>query len=87
MDKPTFVPTSKFPDDMRIKVGPKYPDKTMELPIKGKDIEGITSNGEKVYCFRCNCQDPYCAEWRCSITGFHLNVNIIKWEYLTSLKN
>ena len=62
-------------------------NKTMELPIKGKDIEGITSNGEKVYCFRCDCQDPYCSEWRCSITGCGLIVKIVKWEYLTSLKN
>ena len=57
----------------------------MELPIKGKDIEGITSNGEKVYCFRCNCQDPYCAEWRCSITGCGLIVKIVKWEYLEQI--
>ena len=86
MDKPTFIPTSKFPDDMRIKVGPKYPDKTMELPIKGKDIVGITSNGDKAYCFRCNCGDPYCAEWRDSIGGYGLIVNIIKWEYLKDEK-
>ncbi len=26
MDKPTFIPTSKFPDH-KIKVGPKYPEK------------------------------------------------------------
>lgn len=56
----------------------------MELPIKGKDIVGITSNGDKVYCFRCNCQDPYCAEWRDSIGGYGLIVKIVKWEYLTS---
>ena len=36
MDKPTFISTSKFPNDMRIKIGPKYPDKTMD------DIRYIT---------------------------------------------
>jgi hypothetical protein len=30
MEKPTFIPTSKFPNDMRIKIRPKYPDKTIE---------------------------------------------------------
>ena len=35
-NKPTFISTSKFPNNMRIKVGPKYPDKTME------DIRYIT---------------------------------------------
>ena len=56
----------------------------MELPIKGKEIKGIDSNGNIHYCFRCNCRDPYCNEWRCSITGCGLIVNIVEWEYLTS---
>lgn len=58
----------------------------MELPIKGKDIEGITSKGSKVYCFRCDCHHQDCTEWRCSITGHALIVDIIKWEYLEHLK-
>jgi hypothetical protein len=58
----------------------------MELPIKGKDIKGITSNGDMVWCFRCNCHNTECIEWRDSITGYHLNVDIIKWEYLKDEK-
>jgi hypothetical protein len=58
----------------------------MELPIKGKDIKGITSNGDRVYCFRCNCHNQSCIEWRDSITGYHLNVDLVKWEYFKDEK-
>ena len=53
-----------------------------ELPEKGKDILGIDDVGNEYYCFRCNCQDPYCTEWRCSITGCGLMINISMWRYL-----
>jgi hypothetical protein len=52
-----------------------------ELPRKGKDIIGYTSDGEKHYVFRCNCYNPNCTEWRCSITGFGMMLKIVKWEY------
>ena len=52
-----------------------------ELPRKGRDIIGYTSNGEKKYVFRCNCHNPNCTEWRCSITGYGLMVKIVEWEY------
>lgn len=51
------------------------------LPEKGKDIIGITSSGEKRYVFRCNCHNPNCKEWRCSLTGYGMMVEIIKWKY------
>ncbi len=50
-------------------------------PEKGKDIIGIDGNGNKHYCFRCACHNKNCIEWRCSITGFGLMINIIEWEY------
>jgi hypothetical protein len=56
--------------------------KPEEYPIKGKDVNGIDSNGNIHYCFRCNCRDPYCFEWRCSITGCGLMVDIVEWEYV-----
>lgn len=52
-----------------------------ELPEKGRDIIGIDKYGEKHYCFKCNCKKPNCMEWRCSLTGFGLMVNIVKWKY------
>jgi len=53
-----------------------------QLPDKGKDIIGILPNGEKRYCFRCNCHVNNCHEWRDSITGFGLMVEIVKWKYV-----
>lgn len=52
-----------------------------ELPEKGKDIIGFTSDGEKKYVFRCNCNNPKCKEWRCSLTGMGMIVEIVQWEY------
>lgn len=52
-----------------------------ELPEKGKDIVGIDEYGSKYYCFRCACHNPKCMEWRCSITGYGLMVNIVRWTY------
>ena len=52
-----------------------------ELPEKGRDIIGIDKYGEKYYCFKCNCKNPMCMEWRCSLTGFGLMVDIVKWKY------
>ena len=54
---------------------------TDQLPEKGKNIIGIDDQGEEKYCFRCACSNPNCTEWRCSLTGFDLMVNIVKWVY------
>ena len=53
-----------------------------ELPEKNKDIIGYDKNGREYFVFRCNCQNPNCIEWRCSITGFGVMVTIIEWEYI-----
>jgi hypothetical protein len=46
-NKETFISTSKFPNDMRIKVGPKYPNKTMD------DIRHITfSCSESIHLYK-----------------------------------
>ena len=55
---------------------------TDKLPDKGKDIIGIDKYGEKSYVFRCNCHNPNCKEWRCSLTGFGILKNITKWRYI-----
>lgn len=53
-----------------------------ELPKKGKDIIGRDSGGNEHYCFLCACHNPNCTEWRCSLTGYGLLVNIIEWKYV-----
>lgn len=50
-------------------------------PLKGKDIEGYDINNERYFCFRCKCSDPDCMEWRCSVSGMHLMVDIVKYRY------
>lgn len=50
------------------------------LPEKGKDIIGIDDNGNKVYCFRCQCNNDNCIEWRSPFGGAIITV-IIKWKY------
>ena len=52
-----------------------------KLPEKGEDIIGYDSNGNKHYVFRCSCPNENCLEWRCSLTGFGMLVEIIKWKY------
>jgi hypothetical protein len=52
-----------------------------ELPEKGKDIIGIDEDGNERCCFRCACHNDKCIEWRCSITGYGLLINIVKWKY------
>ena len=52
-----------------------------QLPEKGKDIIGIDKNGDRHYCFRCACLNENCIEWRCSLTGYGLFVDIRKWIY------
>jgi len=52
-----------------------------KLPNKGMNIIGYDSDGLSYYCFRCNCKNPDCLEWKSSITGLTLIVDIIYWKY------
>ena len=52
-----------------------------KLPTKGLNIIGYDSDGISYYCFRCNCKNPNCLEWKCSITGMTLILDIISWKY------
>lgn len=51
------------------------------LPEKGEDIIAIDKDGNKHYCFRCACNNPNCKEWRCSLTGYGLIIDVEKWTY------
>jgi hypothetical protein len=46
-------------------------------PKTGEDIHGIDTRGRDHYCFLSRC-----GEWRCSLTGYRLIVNIAKWRYV-----
>ena len=52
-----------------------------ELPKKGKDIIAKDDDGSEHYCFLCACQNPKCTEWRCSLTGYGLIINVVEWKY------
>lgn len=56
---------------------------TDELPKKGMAILGVNEDGYTYGCYRCNCPNPDCKEWRCSITGYGLIVDIKKWKYVS----
>jgi hypothetical protein len=58
-----------------------YTSISEQLPEKGKDIIGIDTHGGVHYCFRCNCNNPNCKEWRCSISGLGLLIVIKEWKY------
>jgi hypothetical protein len=49
------------------------------LPPKGIDIVGRDANRSTYYCFRCACQQPNCQEWRCSVTGSALLIDLDEW--------
>jgi hypothetical protein len=51
------------------------------LPEKGREIVGLDELGNEYYCFRCNCVYESCDEWRDSLTGYGLSVDIKKWKY------
>jgi hypothetical protein len=53
-----------------------------KLPEKGKDIVAIDSKGNKHFCFRCTCPNTNCTEWRCSITGFAILIDVVSWRYV-----
>jgi len=52
-----------------------------ELPEKGKDIIGLDEDGNTYHCYRCACPNPNCKEWRCSILGYGLIIDVVKWKY------
>lgn len=53
-----------------------------ELPQKGKEIIAICDDGLKRELYRCPCKvNPKCMEWRCSITGMNIIVDVFKWRY------
>lgn len=58
-----------------------YIDISEQLPIKGKDIKYISSDGTTGFAFRCNCSSKGCLKWRCTITGYELLIDIVKWKY------
>ena len=53
----------------------------MELPIKGKDVIALCSDGQERHLFRCACANDKCTEWRCAITGYGMMVKVTKWIY------
>lgn len=52
-----------------------------KIPNKGKGVVVIDSDSKIHYCFRCSCKNKSCLEWRCSITGFSLLIDVVKWKY------
>ena len=52
-----------------------------QLPEKERDVIGIDDSGNKHYCFRCACHNQKCREWRCSLTGSGLIIDVVKWIY------
>lgn len=77
-----------FPEDKKekhkteISVEEEFININELLPDKGRDIIGKTSpNGEIAYVFRCNCHMKNCKEWRCSLTGGGMLVQVYSWKY------
>jgi hypothetical protein len=58
-----------------------------KLPEKGIDIIGIDEYGDKYYCYRCSCNNLNCKEWRCSMTGYGMIIDITKWQYIKINEN
>lgn len=60
---------------------------TDKIPEKGIDIIGYDNKGDEYYCFRCECSNPNCIEWRDSLMGAGLMVEIVEWEYKPKLNS
>lgn len=56
-----------------------------QLPEKGKDIIAICTDGETREVFRCACGNQNCKEWRCSIIGSGLMVEVESWKYVENI--
>lgn len=52
-----------------------------QYPDKGRNVIGVENDGTITECYRCTCSNPNCTSWRCALTGYEINVNIIKWKY------
>ena len=52
-----------------------------QLPDKGKNIIGVEEDGSTYECYRCSCGNPNCKEWRCSLTGYGMIIDVVKWKY------
>lgn len=63
----------------KIDVDDGYIRFTNKQPKINEDIIGFDENGKKYYCYR----SKY-GEWRCSLTGSGLLVDIVKWKYVKS---
>lgn len=50
-------------------------------PPKGHDIIGYDIHDNPYYVFRCACPRDNCHEWRCSISGSMIMVDLVKWKY------
>lgn len=53
----------------------------MDLSEKGKDVIATLEDGSTRTVFRCNCWNKKCREWRCSVTGAGIILDVVKWEY------
>lgn len=52
-----------------------------QYPEQGRDIFAVTSDNIKGYYYRCN-HSPGCKTWKCSISGYTVLVDIVKWKYI-----
>jgi Rad3-related DNA helicase len=52
-----------------------------QLPEKGVDVIAKDEDGNSYCCFRCDCKNDNCLEWRCSLSGCCLMIKVIKWKY------
>jgi hypothetical protein len=57
-----------------------------QLPEKGKDIIAKCTDGETREVFRCACHNPKCREWRCSLIGSGMIIEVESWKYAQSSK-
>lgn len=53
-----------------------------ELPVKGVDVRVKQSDDSECDAFRCACHNENCKEWRCTITGFGLMIDVAQWRPL-----
>lgn len=51
------------------------------MPIKGRDIIAIDKEGSHHYIFRCACSNENCNDYRCSLTGYNISIEFVKWKY------
>lgn len=52
-----------------------------QLPEKGKNVIGVEEDGSAYECYRCSCPIQNCKTWKCSLTGYALIIDVVKWRY------